>query len=378
MKKIIISIVVILFSLNIINSKITVAIADFIVDSSLLEDNNESVYTDILFDNLYAKVEGKEYSYLLARTIGAEKVINWKIKNEIDAYAVCDNLDLNYVLYGLFTYKDKAFGANVKIYSKKDGRVLKEINYISPSAEKLEFIKETSFKIDTVIYELLTPKNTDTTDKIDKEIDLYQNKKKFKDRVKDFRMYEYLGFYFSTGYAVPFGMWNNLFFGLIDASTGIKFVRLPNIFDNKKSFKVSFRPGFTFSYTLAKNKPEIVEEYQHCFSFRFPAEFLFIFSDKYIVSANFDLHAQVDFFYQNLYNIRKNYYTTAAFGWSLGAGFEYEIDKNGMYTIGFNNFVDFAVYREFYFSYKVQAYFILKFKEYKKDNINIPDIKIKQ
>ncbi len=147
----------------------------------------------------------------------------------------------------------------------------------------------------------------------------------------------------------------------------------------KDFFKIAFRPGFTFSYTLSKNKPEIVEEYQHGFSFRFPAEFLFIFKDKFIINANLDLHAQVDLFYQNLYNIKRNYFTTAAFGFSSGLGFEYEIDKTGLYTIGFNNYVDFTVYDVFYFTYKVQAYFLLKFKESKtEDNINIPDIKIKQ
>jgi hypothetical protein len=377
MKKYLLMIFLMVLSLYQLYPKVTVVIADLSVDPVFLEGHDENFYTDMLFNNLYSKVSDKDYTYLLARSVGDNKVIDWKIKNEIEAYAVIDDIDLNYLVYGSITYDKNKFISKFNIYSKKDEKVIKEIVYENQMEDKGVFVKESAFKIDLAVYEMLKPENKKNTDKLTDDISNYNRDKDLKDRFRNFRVYEYLGFNFSMGYAVPCGDWSNLFIGIINFETGLKIVRLPYLY-NKNFFKISIRPGFTFSYNLAKNRPDIVEEYFNSFAFRFPAELLFIFKDKYILNANFDVHVRVDYYYQNLYNIRKNYYTSAAFGWSTGLGFEYEIDKEGILTIGLNNFIDFAVYDIFYLDYKIQAYLVVKIKESKKpEKINIDEIKIK-
>jgi hypothetical protein len=377
LKKLLLSI---LFIASIFHSyaKITLAVSDITLDERFLEGDNGGFYTEMLFRNLYPKANGKDYTYLLARTIGNKNVTDWKVKNEIDAFAVIDNLDLNFLIYGNVSTGDTGFASNFKIYSRKDERVVKEIDYDSPLTDRQVFIKEAAFKIDIAVYEYFARTDTVNVDKINDEIDDYNRDRELKDRFRNFRLYEYLGFNFSTGYAVPCGEWSSLFLGIVNFETGIRIVRIPPVFDNKKFFKISFRPGFTFSYTLSKNKPEIVEEYFHSFSFRFPAEFLFIFKNKFAINANVDIHARLDHFYQNLYGIRKNFYTTAAFGWTAGAGFEYEVDKDGIFTVGINNYIDFAIYDVFYFDFKIQTYFLFKIKEAKTtDKIDTNEIKIK-
>jgi hypothetical protein len=360
-----------------LHSNISIVIADLSVDSVFLDDQGEQYYSDMLFDTLYAKASDKDYSYIQARTVGNNNVTDWKVKNEIEAFAVIENIDLNYLVYGNITSSNNNYESTFKIYSKKDERVLKTIVYKNTMEDRKTFIKETSFKIDIAVYELLKPDLVKDSTKLAEDIDKYNRNKDIKDRIKDFRFFEYLGFNFSVGYAVPCGDWSNLFFGIIDVETGIKVVRLPFLY-SKSFFNLAIRPGFTFAYTLSKNKIEVVEEYSNSFSFRFPAEILFIFNNKYILNANFDVHVRVDSYYQNLYNIRKNYYTTTTFGWSTGLGFEYEIDKSGIMTVGLNNFMDFAIYDIFYFDYKIQTYLLIKIKEKKKSKkINVDEIKIR-
>ena len=88
LKKVLFIFILIFISIFFITSKTIVAVSDIIVDDKFRDGSNESIFTNILFNKLYEKVETRSYSYLLARTIGTEKVINWKIRNEIEAYAV--------------------------------------------------------------------------------------------------------------------------------------------------------------------------------------------------------------------------------------------------------------------------------------------------
>ncbi len=358
-------------------SKTVLALADLTINSSFLDKKNELFYTNELFDNLYARENDGEYIYLLARSIGKNVLNDWQVKNEIEAFAVTDNLGLNYLIYGSVSENDSGYSAYFGIYSKKDEKVVKEIKYETSIIDKEEFFEEASFKINKAIDDILDLNaHENETRKIEKEIRVYRKNREFNDSIRNFRLYEYLGFDFSAGYAVPFGKWNKLFIGLMNVETGIKIVRIPYMFDNKKNFQLAIRPGFLFLYNLSKNKPEIVEEFYHAFSFKFPVDLLFILKDRYIINYSLGLYAQLDYYYQSLSNKKINNYTTAAFGWFTGIGFEYEIDKKGMFTIGVNNIFDFTAYDVFYFDFKAQVYFMFKFGKSGTANDSSDNLKI--
>jgi hypothetical protein len=165
--------------------------------------------------------------------------------------------------------------------------------------------------------------------------------------------------------------------GIIDLEAGVRIVRLPPIYEGNL-FKISVRPGFDFSYSLERNRPEVVEEYLHSFVFRFPAEFLFAIGDRWLVNANLDLHVRLDLAYRNLYGSSQQYYTTAAFGWATGLGVEYALDPEGLLAVGLNNTVDFGAYDVFYFDYKIQTYLVIRFKKTEEQaRVEANDIRIR-
>jgi len=361
--------------------EVSIVLADLTANAAFLDKHDEKYYTDMLYENLYSQIGDKDYTYLLARSVGNSSEVDWKVRNEIDAFAVIDNIDLNYLIFGSIAADGEFFESNFKIYCKKDGKVLKEFVYKSPEEDRETFIKEAAFKINLDVYELLkleiNGNSKGKLEKISDDIKNYNRQRDTKERFKNFRLTDYTGFIFSAGYALPIGDWGDLFIGIIDLETGIRIVRLPLLFESD-FLKISIRPGFTFSYTLSKNQPDIVEEYLHSFAFRFPAELLFLIKDQLSINAYFELHVRLDSYYQDLYGVNKNSYGTASFGWAAGFGIEYALDKEGIFTIGLINIFDFAPYNVFYYDYKIESYLMIKFRETKKpEKIDMDSIKIK-
>ncbi|OHD19669.1 MAG: hypothetical protein A2086_01765 [Spirochaetes bacterium GWD1_27_9] len=346
-------------------------VADILVRKP--DGQTESIDISYLLKQGLGLLSGKNFKLITVSSIVTESsvVAREKIKNDYVAYEVCDILGLDYLIYGFIDVTDTGFEAEIRIFSRDENKTVFKINREKKNETDLgRFLEELIIDIDSQIYSSIKIEGTKVSfekksqEEI-KRIKIEEKKDVTPDVVKEkkkFHFTNYIGIYNSLGYYIPIDKYWNLFTGVFSFETGVCGVRIDLY--SYKNIILQLRPDILFSYSLAINKEKYTQSFLNSFQIKSSLSIglnIYKFFDVLVGAGCF---AQFDLFYQN-YLDKSPYNFTAAFGLNGLIDTNFWLDKNQLVALGLANQFNFTFYTDFFVSYKLYIYTVVRFREKK-------------
>jgi hypothetical protein len=330
---------------------ITIAVAPFNVytegETTQLTDM-EKASANFVYQYLGKERYAKQIKFV--DVSGKKDVPAFIVKTENEADQLSIFLGCDYLIFGYVKKTNLYYDVELRIYSFEKKEVVGIVYDRHETNDFLFMIKELSSKTSSKIMEITKTQKEETK------------------KPEKFYLSNYIGIYNAVGYWIPFPEYWNAMTGIVSGETGIKVVRIPVLYSYKSLFQLTIRPGFTFSYAFAMNKPEIIEDYYHSFLFKFPVDLCFKFHDETIGAyIGTGAAVQFDFIYQKPPYKDVNVKTSVAFSIPVSTGVEFYPEKKKIVGIGLDNTFDFTFYKDFFIDYRVSFFTIVKFPEKKED-----------
>jgi hypothetical protein len=271
------------------------------------------------------------------------------VKTEREAEELCIYLGCDYLLFGYVKKTALYYDAELRIYGFEKKEVVGTVYDRHETNDFLFMMKEVSAKTANKIAEVTNTQKEETV------------------IPRKFFLSNHLGIYNSLGYWIPVTWWDALT-GIVTVESGIKIVRIPPLYTYRNVVAVSVRPGFTISYALALNKPEMVENYFHSFLFEFPVDLCFGFFDEtFLAYVGSGAGLQFDLIFQNPPYKDPKVGASIALSMPLSIGLELFPEKSKLITIGLDNTFDFTFYDRIFVDYRITFFLLLKFAELEED-----------
>lgn len=338
----------------------TVGIADLYIegDPAGLTGYKEGFdYSQYLFRQLPDTNTNGLYMYMLCSIVGSGNFSDWIVRNNTDAKVAAHLVNVDYLVYGTMNRNNRYLEVTLQVYRESKGDSIYTITHVSRNDDLKIFLNEVALKLDTVLdTQVFKEKKESRKVTVEKTVHRELLKKQF----RAFKLTDYLGIYNGVGYYIPMLDWWDYVTGLTLVETGIQVVNLPPLFQREK-ITLGLRPALTFTYSLGINKPAYAPSYLHMFVFKAPLALTIEMFERYVITVNAGIQAQVDYFYQE-YNAVSYSRSSAALSIMGGGGFEYWLGKKLLTCIGVKTTFDLGLYDQPYLDFNMQCYNIIRFK----------------
>ena len=294
--------------------------------------DEENDFTSELYEHINTRdFEGLLNIKTLSKEYKEDKYSSTVIRSVLDASELCEELDIDYLIFGYLKKDKNIYDAELRLYDHKKNENHKSFYCRVELKDFSQISGELSVKLTDYLYSILgLGRQEEKTEK------------------------EFGGFwiYNSTGYWGVIGKWSDSLVGIFSYVLGVDVIPIMPIV-HKRKLDFFIRAGFHIAYSFGKNKPAVVESYLNSMDFRVPIELCFKIDKKNNISLGFGPVLHLDILKQNRHYDDPLIESTICFGLTSSLSYEYWFSSRPL-AIGFNNIINVNFYNEPLLAYRME------------------------
>jgi hypothetical protein len=266
-----------------------------------------------------------EEHFLTVRQLRESDLIKGReVTSLLAAGELCEKYNIDYLVYGFYKKTYQYSEAEIRVY-ERETKENKKVFYAKAEHGEINIMKDDlARKLVVYFYDLLG----------------VDERERRKIPTKAFGGIEIYG---GLGYWTPTGDWFGLVTGIAAAEVGV-FIQPDDIILYDPDWLVLFRYGFTASYMLGLNKPDVEDAYLHSMQLDIPVRLCVLFLQQHMAYAGIGLFYRHDFVYQIRLFGSPVWSNSGTLGASSAVGYEYWCGESKLYAFGGELKLDAAFY----------------------------------